>query len=115
MRKQKQKWVWLLHGRCCWPDPNPGSLHGHPQAGREGLRTWVGEKLGQVLDDNGLGDHWTARTSPCSPGQTRPHERWLGEEKTPTTCSRTAQSTGHGMQQRMGGWVDGLVDGLMDV
>ena len=128
MRKQKQKWVWLLPGGCCWPDPNPGPLLSHPQAGREGLRTWAGEKLGRVLDDNGLGDQRMAKASPCSPGRSRAHERWPGGGDSRHMHSRTARSTGLSMQQtgskewvagevdgRTDGQTDGLIDGQMDV
>lgn len=31
VQKQKQKWVWLLHGGCCWPGPNPGPSTATPR------------------------------------------------------------------------------------
>lgn len=44
------------------PQPPPGG-QATPQAGREGLRTWVGEKLGQLLMTMDL----------VTTGQQRPH------------------------------------------
>lgn len=74
------------------------SIATHERRGAPQLRTWVGEKLGQVLDVNGLGGHWTAK--PHLAPLARPDHTRDGRERGDSRHmhSLTAQSTGLGVQ-----------------